>query len=235
MANPITIDIWSDIACPWCYIGKRRLETALAQFAEDADAPGGVATSTPAVEIRYHSYELDPTAPVDYPGNHAEYLARHLNASAEQVRQMDARITGLAGDEGLEYHLDDIKVTNTAKAHELIHFAAAQGKGPEMKERLLKAYFTEGRHVGRIADLADLAGEIGLDRAAALQALESGEYAGAVADDKAQATAYGIRGVPFFVIDRKYGVSGAQETDAFLAALARAQSDRQSEPKGSEQ
>lgn len=231
MANPITIDIWSDIACPWCYIGKRRLETALARFADSADAAGG----KPGVEIRYHSYELDPTAPVDYPGNHAEYLARHLNASPEQVRQMDERITGLAAVEGLEYHLDDIQVTNTAKAHELIHFAAAQGKGPEMKERLLKAYFTEGGHVGRIADLADLAAGIGLDRAAALRALESGEYAGAVEDDKAQATAYGIRGVPFFVIDRKYGVSGAQEVDAFLAALGRAQSDRQPEPKGAGQ
>ena len=227
MANPITIDIWSDIACPWCYIGKRRLETALSRLGAGADAP--------EVALRYHSYELDPSAPVDYPGDHATYLAQHLGVSDRQVQQMDRQITDLAAREGLDYHLDDIKVTNTAKAHELIHFAAAQGKGPEMKERLLKAYFTEGRHVGRIADLADLAGEIGLDRAAALQALESGEYAGAVADDKAQATAYGIRGVPFFVIDRKYGVSGAQETDAFLAALARAQSDRQSEPKGSEQ
>ena len=165
MANPITIDIWSDIACPWCYIGKRRLETALARLGADADAPG--------VEIRYHSYELDPGAPADYPGNHAEYLARHLNASPEQVRQMDSRITGLAADEGLEYHLDDIKVTNTAKAHEMIHFAASQGKGAEMKERLLRAYFTEGSHIGRNADLAGLAAEIGLDRAAALQALPS--------------------------------------------------------------
>lgn len=227
MANPITIDIWSDIACPWCYIGKRRLETALSRLAAGADAP--------EVALRYHSYELDPSAPVDYPGDHATYLAQHLGVSDRQVQQMDRQITDLAAREGLDYHLDDIKVTNTAKAHELIHFAETQGKGALMKERLLKAYFTEGRHVGRIADLADLAGEIGLDRAAALQALESGEYAGAVADDKAQATAYGIRGVPFFVIDRKYGVSGAQETDAFLAALARAQSDRQSEPKGSEQ
>ncbi|MBP8930189.1 MAG: DsbA family oxidoreductase [Paracoccus sp.] len=220
MANPITIDIWSDIACPWCYIGKRRLETALARLGADADAPG--------VEIRYHSYELDPGAPADYPGNHAEYLARHLKASPEQVRQMDSRITGLAADEGLEYHLDDIKVTNTAKAHEMIHFAASQGKGAEMKERLLRAYFTEGRHIGRNADLAGLAAEIGLDRAAALQALERGEFAAAVAEDKAQAEAYGIRGVPFFVIDSKYGLSGAQEADRFLEALAQVQSERKS-------
>ena len=216
MANPITIDIWSDIACPWCYIGKRRLETALAQLGADA----------PEVQVQYHSYELDPGAPADFPGNHAEYLQRHLNATPEQVRQMDSRITGLAAEEGLDYHLDDIKVTNTAKAHELIHFAASQGKGPAMKERLLKAYFTEGRHIGRLADLADLAAEIGLDRAAALQALEAGDFAGAVADDKTQAAAYGIRGVPFFVIDRKYGLSGAQEVDQFLQVLGKAQSDR---------
>ena len=218
MANPITIDIWSDIACPWCYIGKRRLETALTRFAGGADAP--------AVEVQYHSYELDPTAPVDYPGNHAEYLARHLGASAEQVQQMDRQITGLAAREGLDYHLDDIQVTNTAKAHELIHFAAGHGKGAAMKERLLQAYFTQGRHLGHIAALADLAAEIGLDRDAARQALETGAFAQAVTDDKAQAAAYGIRGVPFFVIDGKYGLSGAQEAETLLQALSKAQSDR---------
>lgn len=218
MANPISIDIWSDIACPWCYIGKRRLETALTRFAEDKDAP--------EVQLRYHSYELDPTAPVDYPGNHAEYLAKHLGASAQQVSQMDRQITGLAAKEGLDYHLDDIKVTNTLKAHELIHFAETQGKGVEMKERLLKAYFVDGQHVGHNDELADLAAEIGLDRAAAQAALDSGSFAKAVAEDKAQASAYGISGVPFFVIDGKYGLSGAQEPDLFLQALGKVQSDR---------
>lgn len=214
MTTPIKIDIWSDIACPWCYIGKRRLETALDRF---DGAP---------VEVTYHSYELDPTAPADYPGNHAEYLAQHLGASAAQVSQMDQRITGLAAREGLDYDLDAIKVTNTAKAHELIHWADTQGKGAAMKERLLKAYFTEGRHVGKIGDLADLAADVGLDRAEAEAALTSGRFAQAVADDKAQAAAYGIRGVPFFVIDGKYGLSGAQEADLFLQALTKAQSDR---------
>lgn len=165
MADPIKIDIWSDIACPWCYIGKRRLEAALKDF-----------DGTP-VEIEYHSFELDPSAPADYPGTHAEYLARHLGASDAQVRQMDQQITGLAAAEGLDYHLDDIKVTNTGKAHELIQFAKAQGKGAEMKERLMRAYFSEARHVGHDAELADLAAEIGLDRDAALQALTSGPIA----------------------------------------------------------
>ena len=217
MSTPIKIDIWSDIACPWCYIGKRRLETALAGLSDGKDAP--------KVEIQYHSYELDPTAPAEYPGNHAEYLAKHLGASAEQVRQMDAQITGLAAAEGLDYHLNDIQVTNTGKAHELIHFAETQGKGPEMKERLLRAYFTEARHVGRIEELADLAADIGLDRAAAEQALQSGAFAKAVDEDKEQAQAYGIRGVPFFVIDGKYAVSGAQESDTFLQALRKVEAE----------
>ncbi|WP_299909901.1 DsbA family oxidoreductase [uncultured Paracoccus sp.] len=214
MANPIKIDIWSDIACPWCYIGKRRLESALDRF---DGAP---------VEVSWHSYELNPASPVDYSGNHAEYLAQHLGASPEQLRQMDQQITGLAAREGLDYHLDDIKVTNTAKAHELIHFAETQGKGAEMKERLLKAYFTEGKHVGHVADLADLAAEIGLDRAEAEAALESSAFTKAVAEDKAQAAAYGISGVPFFVIDGKYGLSGAQEADLFLQALDKVQAER---------
>lgn len=217
MSTPIKIDIWSDIACPWCYIGKRRLESALTEMA-GPDAP--------QVDIQYHSYELDPGAPADYPGNHAEYRAQHLGASAEQVRQMDQQITGLAAAEGLDYHLNNIQVTNTGKAHELIHFAESQGKGPEMKERLLRAYFTEGRHVGRVADLADLAADIGLDRAAAEQALESGAFAQAVEDDKTQAQAFGIRGVPFFVVDGKYGISGAQESDTFLQALRKVQAEQ---------
>ena len=217
MSTPIKIDIWSDIACPWCYIGKRRLETALGQLTGSAEGP--------KVDIQFHSYELDPGAPAEYPGNHTEYLAKHLGASAEQVRQMDEQITGLAAAEGLDYHLNDIQVTNTAKAHELIHFAETQGKGPAMKERLLRAYFTEGRHVGQVSELADLAAEIGLDRAAALQALQAGTFAPAVEEDKAQAQAYGIRGVPFFVIDGKYAVSGAQEADTFLQALRRVEAE----------
>ena len=214
MADPIKIDIWSDIACPWCYIGKRRLETALKDFHGNP------------VEVEYHSYQLNPTAPVDFPGTHDEYLTGHLGASMEQVKGMNQQITGLAKAEGLDYHLNDIKVTNTEKAHELIHFAATQGKGPEMKERLLKAYFTEGRHVGQEDYLLDLAADIGLDRDAAKAALESGAFAQAVADDVAQAGAYGIRGVPFFVVDGKYGISGAQAAGAFLQALNKVQSEK---------
>ncbi len=215
MANPIKIDIWSDIACPWCYIGKRRLDSALKDF---DGAP---------VEVAYHSYELNPAAPADYAGTQADYLARHLGLDPAQVAAMNQQMTATAKAEGLDYHLDDIKVTNTAKAHELIHFATDQGKGAEMKERLLRAYFTEGRHVGHDAELADLAAEIGLDRAAALAALKAGSYRQAVADDKAQGAAIGVRGVPFFVLDGKYGISGAQPRELFLEALNKVSAERQ--------
>ncbi|TRW99154.1 DsbA family oxidoreductase [Paracoccus sp. M683] len=214
MTAPFKIDIWSDIACPWCYIGKRRLEAALDRF---DGAP---------VQITWHGFELNPDAPAEYPGTQADYLAKHLGASPQQVQQMSAQVTSLAAREGLDYDLDAVQITNTGKAHELIHFAQTQGKGAEMKERLLKAYFTDGRHVGRIDDLADLAAEIGLDRAAARQALESGDFAKDVADDKAQARAFGIQGVPFFVMGGKYGLSGAQEADTFLQALNKVQSEQ---------
>jgi len=218
MTKPIKIDIWSDIACPWCYIGKRRFEKAVGQFAATPGAP--------PVKVEYHSFQLDPATPADYRGTHAEYLAKHLGASPADVARMSAQVTGIAAQEGLGYQLDKVQTANTGKAHELIHFAAANGKGNEMKERLLAAYFTQGRHVGHIEELADLAVGVGLDRTAALKALESGQYAKAVAADKAQAAELGIRGVPFFVVDGKYGLSGAQESELFLKALSQVANER---------
>ena len=212
MTEPISIDIWSDIACPWCYIGKRNLEKGLAEVATGDDAP--------EVEVVFHSFELSPDTPVDFDGTEIEFLAGHKGMPADQVRQMLDRVTGVAAQAGLDYDFDNLKHTNTVKAHELLHFAKEQGKQREMKERLMAAYFTEGRHVGRIDDLVALAEEVGLDAAAARGALESGRYLQAVRDDQAQAASYGINGVPFFVIDGKYGVSGAQPPEAF-AQIAR--------------
>jgi len=212
VTEPISIDIWSDIACPWCYIGKRNLEKGLAEVATGDDAP--------EVEVVFHSFELSPDTPVDFDGSEIEFLAGHKGMPADQVRQMLDRVTGVAAQAGLDYDFDNLKHTNTVKAHELLHFAKEQGKQREMKERLMAAYFTEGRHVGRIDDLVALAEEVGLDAAAARDALESGRYLQAVRDDQAQAASYGINGVPFFVIDGKYGVSGAQPPEAF-AQIAR--------------
>ncbi|WP_448257302.1 DsbA family oxidoreductase [Microbacterium aurum] len=212
MTEKIKIDVWSDIACPWCYIGKRNLENGLAQTAADADAP--------QVEVTFHSYELSPDTPVDFEGDEIDFLAGHKGMPRERVKEMLDNVTGVAAKAGLEYRFDLLQHTNTVKAHELLHFAKAQGRQHEMAERLMSAYFTEGRHVGRIDDLVELATEAGLDADAARDALQSGRYLAHVHADQAQAQAYGIQGVPFFVIDGKYGVSGAQPADAF-AQIAR--------------
>lgn len=218
MTDAIKIDVWSDIACPWCYIGKRNLEMGLAATADDADAP--------RVEVTFHSYELSPDTPVDFDGNEVDFLSQHKGMTPEQVKPMLDRVTGVAAEAGLEYRFDLLKHTNTVKAHELLHFAKEQGLQKEMTERLMSAYFTEGRHVGRIDDLVELAAEAGLDRDAARDALESGRYLEAVRADQAQAQAYGIQGVPFFVIDGKYGVSGAQPAEAFAQIARQVWSER---------
>jgi predicted DsbA family dithiol-disulfide isomerase len=218
VSEPIKIDIWSDIACPWCYIGKRKFEAGSGLFAGAGDGRG--------VEVEYHSFELSPDTPVDFDGSEIDFLAGHKGLPAEQVQQMLERVTGIASSVGLDYDFDNLKHTNTVKAHELLHFAKANGKQLELAERLFRAYFIEGRHVGRVEDLADLAAEVGLDRDAALQALESEQYLQDVRADQATAGEYGINGVPFFVIDGKYGVSGAQDAQTFAQVLEQVWSER---------
>ncbi len=211
MTEPISIDIWSDIACPWCYIGKRNLERGLEATATDEDAP--------QVEITFHSFELAPDTPVDFDGDEIDFLTRHKGMPREQVEQMLQHVTEVAARAGLEYRFDLLQHTNTVKAHELLHFAKGKGRQHEMEERLMSAYFTEGRHVGRIDDLVALAEDAGLDGAEASEALESGRHLEAVRADQAQARTYGINGVPFFVIDGRYGISGAQPPEAFESVL----------------
>jgi predicted DsbA family dithiol-disulfide isomerase len=211
--EPIKVDIWSDVQCPWCYIGKRKFEAGAEQF-------GG------EVEVEYHSFELAPDTPVDFDGTPMDYLSQRKGISPDQAEQMLARVTGIAESVGLDYHYDDVHQTNTVKAHELIHYAKAHGRQLDMKERLLKAYFVDGRHVGRIEDLADLAAEIGLDRADVVRALSENEYLADVKADVALATEYGIQGVPFFVIDGKYGISGAQDAQTFADALAQVRDEK---------
>lgn len=212
MSEAIKIDVWSDIACPWCYIGKRNLEAGLAETAGDDDAP--------RVEVTFHSYELSPDTPVDFEGDELDFLASHKGMDRQQVSQMLDHVRGVAAKAGLEYRFDLLKHTNTVKAHELLHFAKAQGRQYDMEERLMSAYFIEGRHVGRIDELVALATDVGLDADAVRAALESSQYLDDVRADQAQAATYGINGVPFFVIDGRYGVSGAQPPEAF-AQIAR--------------
>lgn len=213
MSEPIKIDIWSDVQCPWCYIGKRKFEA-------------GVGISGVPVEIEYHSFELAPDTPVDYEGTPADYLADRKGVSREQAQQMIERVTGIADSVGLAYDYDHIHQTNTVISHELLHFAKSKGRQLEMKERLLKAYFVEGEHVGRIPDLVDIAAELGFDRDEVTEALESHRFLPDVKADMAQAVEYGIQGVPFFVIDGKYGVSGAQEAQTFANVLSQVAAER---------
>ncbi|WP_411722278.1 DsbA family protein [Mycetocola sp.] len=220
MSESIKIDIWSDIACPWCYIGKRKFEAGAVAFAEKAG------DNAPEVTVEYHSFELAPDTPVDFDGSEIDFLSTHKGMPADQVRGMLDRVTGIAGEAGLDYNFDTLKHTNTVKAHQLLHYAKAHGKQSEAKERLLKAYFTEGRHVGRVEDLADLAAEIGLDRDDVVRALNDDEYLDAVRADQALGVEYGIQGVPFFVIDGKYGVSGAQESATFAQVLDQVWTER---------
>ncbi|MDF2729791.1 MAG: DsbA family oxidoreductase [Acidimicrobiia bacterium] len=216
--TPIRIDVWSDIACPWCYIGKRNLESGIAGFTVEP------------VEVVYHSFELAPDTPVEFTGSEVEFLMSHRGVSADQARAMIDRVVGIARTAGLEYDYDALQHTNTLKAHELLHYAKERGLQLEMKERLLSAYFVEGRHVGRVEDLADLAAEVGLDRGDVVRSLEAGEYSDSVRVDMVQARQYGINGVPFFVIDGRYGISGAQPPEVFVEVLSRAAADRSEQP-----
>lgn len=207
-ARPVKVDIWSDIACPWCFVGKRRFERAVAEW--DGD-----------VEVEFHSFELAPDTPVDFEGSEVDFLAHHKGMDPAQVEQMLGQMTALAADEGLSYDFDALRHTKTLLAHQALHFAKSHGLQGELKERLLSAYFEQGRHVGRVDELVALGSEVGLDGAALREALESGTYAADVDADIAQARAYGINGVPFFVFDGRLGVSGAQAPETFREVLDR--------------
>ena len=220
MSEPLKVDIWSDIACPWCYIGKRRLEAGIAAFA--AGAPG-----RPPVAVEYHSFQLSPDTPVGFEGSVVDYLVRQKRLSEPQVQAMLDRVTAIALEEDLHYDFGSVRHVNTLKAHQLLHYAKAHGVQVEVKERLLRAYFVEGRHVGRPEDLADLASETGLDRDDVLRSLLDDEYAGPVAADQRLAAQYGIQAVPFYVVDGRYGLEGAQAAEAFSRVLAKVDAERE--------
>ncbi len=213
MSDVLKVDIWSDIACPWCYIGKRKFEAGVAEFGEQVD-------------VEYHSYELAPDTPEEVEGSALQSFVERKGIPLEQAKEMFDRVIGVAKKVGLDYDYDSLQSTNTVRAHELLHYAKAHGRQVDMKERLLRAFFVEGRHVGRVNDLADLAAEIGLDREDAVRALTSREFLPAVDADKALAAEYGIQGVPFFVIEGKYGVSGAQDATVFTEVLQRAKDEK---------
>jgi predicted DsbA family dithiol-disulfide isomerase len=207
----VKVEIWSDVVCPWCYIGKRRFESALERFDDKAD-----------VEIVWRSFQLNPSHPKGVHEAHDESLATKLGVSVAQIHEMNERVTALAAAEGLDYHFETYTVVNTFDAHRLTHLARVEGVGEEFHERLFRARLVEGEVLDDPDTLVRLGGEIGLSEASVRGVLESDDYASDVAHDIAEARAIGANGVPFFVIDRRFGISGAQESDLFLVALERA-------------
>lgn len=205
------IEIWSDIMCPFCYIGKRRIERALETF-ENKDQ----------VQIVWKSFLLNPDMVTDPSLSNTEYLAKVKGWSLQQTKQITDQVTAMAAEEGLEYHLDKAVVANAKNAHRLLQLAKHLGKGDAMKERLLKAYFTEGQNIDDKETLLQLALEIGLEKERVLTCLNSNEFSEAVEADIYESRLIGVSGVPFFVLDRKFGISGAQPLDLFKQTLEKA-------------
>jgi predicted DsbA family dithiol-disulfide isomerase len=207
----IAVEIWSDVVCPWCYIGKRRFERALAEFEKWNDTA-----------VLWRSFELDPEAARAYSGSLDQMLAEKYRVNIERARAMNEQVTRLAAEEGLEYRLSDAQRGNSFDAHRLIHFAKKHALQGEAEERLMKAYFSEGRPIGERQTLVELARELGLDEEEARSALEANEFAKEVRADERRAAELGITAVPFFVIGGRYGVSGAQSPAVFLQVLQKA-------------
>lgn len=219
----LRIDIWSDIACPWCLIGKRRFEKALAQlpFADQ-------------VEVLYHSFQLDPTLPEHFDGTEAEYLAQSKHMPAEQVQQMLAQVTQVAAGEGLSYDFDHLTVANSRKGHRLLHGARAldeqgttKGLQAAVKDSLLIGHFTDGLDIGDTEDLVTMATRAGMDHDAARQVLDEPALDMGIEMDVMTAQQYQITGVPFYVIGGKYGVAGAEQPDVFVGAITQAWDEMQ--------
>jgi predicted DsbA family dithiol-disulfide isomerase len=207
----VKVDIWSDVVCPWCAIGRARFEAALAGFPHRDD-----------VQVRWHSFELNPQAPRELPESLVEHLATKYGVSADEATKMHGNLTEVAAADGLDFHFERARSGNTFDAHRLLHHALETG-GPalqdQLKERFFRAYLTEGEPIGDPETLVRLAAETGLDADGSRAVLASDRYADAVRADEQQASRYGISGVPFFVIDEKYGVSGAQPAENLREVL----------------
>ena len=213
------IEVWSDVVCPWCYIGKRRLERAVDEY--DGE-----------VEVVWRSFQLDPTAPMVPTESVAEHLGRKYGGGVEAGLQMIERVDAVAAEEGLVYRQAEAQRANTVDAHRLLHLAAEAFHQGELKEALLAAYFTQGRNIADHDTLRELAVSVGLAADEVDEVLASDRYGDAVQADIDQARAYGANGVPFFVVDGRYGVSGAQPVEVLREVLARAAGEQQVDTTG---
>jgi predicted DsbA family dithiol-disulfide isomerase len=208
------VEIWSDVVCPWCYLGKRRFERALESF------PG-----RDEVTVTYRSFELDPTAPADTTVRTVELLAGKYGMSPAQADDAQRQMEQRAEQDGLTFRMGDLRSGNTRDAHRLIQLAKDQGLQAELVERLHRAYFTEQASIFDHASLSQLAAEVGLDAGQVDEVLASDKYADAVQADEVLASSFGATGVPFFVLDRRYGISGAQPIEVMSRALQQASAD----------
>jgi predicted DsbA family dithiol-disulfide isomerase len=207
----VKVDIWSDVVCPWCYVGKRRFEAAVAEFDHGDD-----------IEVEWHSFELDPTSPHEHQGDMASRLSRKYGMSIDQAVAANDRLTRVAAEDGIEMRFDRARSGNTFDAHRLIHLAHDRGVQDAVKERLMLAYFTEGELISDHDTLVRVVAEAGLDADDARAVLDGDAYADAVRADEETAMELGITGVPFFVVDHKFGISGAQPVDTIVSVLDRA-------------
>ena len=208
------VEIWSDIFCPFCYIGKRKFEMALDEFSKKSE-----------VEVVYRSFELNPNSPKHYEEDINGLIASKYGITYEEAKRNNENIIKQAANVGLTYNFDTLIPTNSFDAHRLIHFASKYGKIEEMTEKLFIAYFTDSKDISDHEVLADIAGEIGLNREEAVRALASGDYKDSVRNDEEEASRLGITGVPFFVFNDKFAVSGAQPKDVFLNTLEKVLED----------
>jgi predicted DsbA family dithiol-disulfide isomerase len=204
----MNVEIWSDIACPWCYIGKRHFEAALAEFEHAGD-----------VDVTWRSYELDPSAPAEVPGQGVENIARKYGLSLEQAQAAEERVTQTAANAGLDYHLDRSRIGSTFDGHRLVHLANEHALQDAMKERLFRGRFVDGELMSDPETLVAAAVEVGLPEDEVRATLASDRFASDVRADEETAREFGITGVPMFVVDRKFGASGAQPAEQLLELL----------------
>ena len=211
MEKELVVEVWSDVVCPFCYIGKRELEAALARFPE-----------RDKVRVVWRSFELDPSAPTRSPEDMYGMLASKYGITREEASSRVQGVVDRARTVGLNYRMDIAVMGSSFDAHRVLQLAKSKGKGDAMKERLFKAYFCEGAHLADGPTLVRLAGEVGIETAEVTALLASDAFTDAVRTDEAEARRIGVRGVPFFVFDRRLSVSGAQHSSTFLGALQQA-------------
>lgn len=205
------VEVWSDYVCPFCYIGKRELERAIKDLKLENE-----------IEVEFKSYILDPTTPVDTEEPIYSSLAKKYRTTEDEIKKMTQNVVNRAKEVGLQYDFDNMKNANTLASHLLVKWAEKQNKGEQLSEKLFQAYFIEGKHIGKKEILLNLVEEIGLNKEEAEVVLKNNTYKEEVDQDINEAAQLGVRGVPFFVINNKYGISGAQPQSVFKEAVEKA-------------